>query len=242
MFGLAGLNILLRKHIWCERLRSHSAAVAQQALGERRGRRQALDEVQMLAHGPLQAHLIALQQCLTLAATTTPTESHRWIQEGQAQAKLLQSYMMRLHTTDTVRHIDLEQVVGDITVNLHSVYPSCACRVEVLGNSLTQLAPEGKQALILVLYNALQNAYRHAHPSSVLVQLQYAPDATILVVADDGCGFPIGLPRASGRGIRDMERVVREHSGTFAIENLDGRGTRVTATFPHILLRRGKGG
>lgn len=243
VFGLASWNLVLQKRLLKERQLVRQVMVAQWALGEKHGRQGVLDEVRMLAHGQLQAHVIALQHCLASAAAAPLSEYIIWVLKAQEQAQQLHGHVRRLHTTtrETLVLINLEQAVCSITKSLSAAYPACACHVEVLGYSSAQLATEAQQALILVLYNALQNAYRHAHPSSILVQLQYAPDAVILIVSDDGCGLTWEDTGVDGHGLHDMQRVIQQHNGMFTSESAPDRGTCITAVLPYRSSRQCKG-
>lgn len=105
------------------------------------------------------------------------------------------------------------------------------------------LPPAGALALFRIGREAVANALRHAHPTTVRVSLAYTRLATVLTVTDDGCGFDpaavgagslgaaIGLvglrERAAGAGVR------------LVIESRVGCGTQVRAAYhrPHWLVR-----
>lgn len=232
---LFALTVRLRVYARNDRRRSR-AALWQWRLGEQHGRQQTLNEVRMFAHGQLQAHLVALEHCLGMAEVAPQSEQRDWIGKAQMQVCSLQRAVARLssETGGPFRLPNLEQAVRECAANLSAAYPACSCHVEALGVSSECIASEAEQAMLLVLYNGLQNAYRHARPASILVQLHYAPDALMLIVADDGCGFTDGEIGFTGHGLRDMRRVIEQCAGTLAIESVPDSGTRITATVPYV--------
>lgn len=203
---------------------------------EQHGRQHAREEVRILAHGQLKAHVIAMQHCIAAAqAAQGSCERDEWLKRGFAQAQKLLQAVVQLHsdTSNSTVLVDFEQTLRAVAVNLSAAYPACACYVDISGHP-SPLRDAVKQAFIIVLYNALHNAYRHAHPSSIAVHLQYAPDATILMVADDGCGLATEEQGSTcGCGLQDMQRVVVAQGGKLAIESAKGKGTRIRATIPH---------
>lgn len=235
LLGLTGLNVLFLLHALHQRRLIGRAAMSLLAHGKRRGRQQALDEVRILAHGQLKAHIIAAQHCLTDALKVANSEvcANR-LKQGLMQIEHLVCAVTRLHSDvdASATTTNVEQALRTIAANLSAAYPACECQVDAIGRPATVLAPSLQGALALVLYNALHNAYTHGKPSRIHVHLQYAPDAVILVVADNGYGFSPNANAAGGRGMRDMRHVTRQHNGALSVESRPGRGTRVTATFP----------
>lgn len=204
-------------------------------LGEARGRQEVLDDVRMLEHGQLKTHVLAVQRCLSLARDAASTEQREhWLDEGLSQARRLLEVVVMLHQAAGTSALpsDLERTVADVAQSLAVAYPRCSCQVEVAGRRPGSISESVKRALILVLYNALNNAYLHGHPAQVAVQLQYAPDALILVVRDDGRGMPPAGQHSGGRGLRDMRDLVAEHGGTLRIVSEPDAGTQMRVTFP----------
>lgn len=204
-------------------------------LAQQRARQQTLDEVRMVLHGHVKAHVVAVQRCIAGAQSAySSTERDFWLVAGLAQTQRLLHIVERLHsdTSDSLVPHDLEQALCDIATSLSQAYPCCTCHVDVQGHPQNSIDQKTQRALVLVLYNTLHNAYAHANPSFVRIQLQYAPDVVLLVMTNDGRRLPINWRTASGRGLRDSERVVRRLGGTFTIERTTDNETRVTAALP----------
>jgi len=87
-----------------------------------------------------------------------------------------------------------------------------------------QVAPD----LLAVLGEALSNASRHAHASSVEV-LVSASDDVVVRVTDDGKGFE---EEVSESGLSNMRERAVKHGGTLSIRSATGRGTTVTWSVP----------
>ena len=80
-----------------------------------------------------------------------------------------------------------------------------------------ELAPD----LLAVLGEALSNASRHAHASSVTVVLE-AGDEIVLTVADDGRGIEGGVAES---GLANIRRRAEQRGGRFVVESEPGEGT-----------------
>jgi signal transduction histidine kinase len=80
-----------------------------------------------------------------------------------------------------------------------------------------------------VFAEALTNAQRHAHATTVHVSVFSADGALHVVVADDGVGGAAQWPGSGLEGLRDR---VEATGGTFAIADGLSRGTEVSAAIP----------
>lgn len=91
---------------------------------------------------------------------------------------------------------------------------------------------EAKQALYRIAQEALHNAVKHAHATTLDLTLATTPDAVTLTVRDDGAGFDPGGSYPGHLGLRSMrERMVRL-GGELSITSAPGEGTTVRAALP----------
>jgi glucose-6-phosphate-specific signal transduction histidine kinase len=201
-------------------------------LGEAVGRQRVLDDVRMLEHGQLKAHVLAVQQCIEQARTCPDDDDlQQSLDDASEQIHRLLNVVVRLHqsASDSALPDNVEQVLVEVTHSLAVASPSCTWDVEVVGRRWTPLSAELRRALIIGLYNGLMNAFLHASPSRCAVTLRYAPDAVILTISDDGswawCEFP-------GRGLSDSHRVAQGCGGTVTVEYESGVGTTFTMMLP----------
>lgn len=88
-----------------------------------------------------------------------------------------------------------------------------------------------------LVQESLLNAFRHAKPSAVAVNLSIDPQAVEIVVADNGPGLPDGdEPARNGFGIPGMAERVHTLGGSLSIGTAAGGGTRVSARLPRTAL------
>jgi signal transduction histidine kinase len=93
------------------------------------------------------------------------------------------------------------------------------------------LAPGCVHHLVCIGQEAVSNAIRHAHPSSITIHLKYESDALNLSIRDDGRGFHTSDRSTSRRGhfgIPVMEERARKLGGTLRLQTSIGAGTEVT--------------
>jgi signal transduction histidine kinase len=89
----------------------------------------------------------------------------------------------------------------------------------------------------VVLGEALANAARHAHPSSVEVEVTVREEAVLLRVRDDGAGCDTARmngPAPGGRrcGLTIMRAQAAALGGRLEFSSVPGRGTQVTLFAP----------
>lgn len=87
-------------------------------------------------------------------------------------------------------------------------------------------------ALVRVAQSALANVRLHSKATTAAVTLQYAEDAVVLDVVDDGVGFAVERESRAGFGLRAMRERIRELGGTLAVESAPGEGTALSARLP----------
>ena len=99
--------------------------------------------------------------------------------------------------------------------------------------------PHDRELLLLrVAQESLHNAERHSAARSVRVSLTYEPDASALVIADDGRGME-AVPKATtllergNLGLLGIQERVRLADGTIDIDTRPGGGTMVKVRVPN---------
>jgi len=93
----------------------------------------------------------------------------------------------------------------------------------------TLIGEQAAQHLLAVLREALSNAARHAHATTVEVDLAADTAAVTLTVADDGVGIPDGGRRS---GLANLRERAEQLGGTFTAAPRDAGGTTLTWTVP----------
>ena len=102
------------------------------------------------------------------------------------------------------------------------------------------LSTEAKSLLFTIAHNALANAFRHAGPSRVLVDLDFGQDELRLSVSDDGAGLPDDYEER-GHGFANMRAHAERLGGRLVVEPRGAvGGASVTCVMP--LARGGQEG
>ena len=86
------------------------------------------------------------------------------------------------------------------------------------------------EALLRIVREAINNAGRHAHASTVRVSLHLG-DVIALTIADDGAGFDTTADR-SGFGLTSMRERSEALGGVFTLTAAPGDGTTIQVDIP----------
>lgn len=136
-------------------------------------------------------------------------------------------------------HQLLREVMGLYEANVHPIelYME-ASQTKVKGDA-TRL----RQVIHNLLQNA-QDALQDASRPGVTLGTASESNAFILYVQDNGNGFPEHLltrafepymttkPKGTGLGLAIVKKIVEEHGGKIAVENIASGGARVSVTLP----------
>jgi signal transduction histidine kinase len=99
-----------------------------------------------------------------------------------------------------------------------------------------RLAPPTEIALYRVLQEALNNVVKHAHASSVSIDIVHQANLLVCKVQDDGIGFNPALAQKAGRrtglGLTSMRERVNSVGGTLEFDSSSGRGTSLVIRVP----------
>jgi signal transduction histidine kinase len=89
--------------------------------------------------------------------------------------------------------------------------------------------------LFRLVQEALVNAIRHAHATTLLIETRREGDHVVIQVEDDGTGFDVAAARWGpnrGLGLARMDVHARALGGELGLWSAPGRGTRVRLTVP----------
>ncbi|MYE05761.1 MAG: hypothetical protein F4Y04_00805 [Chloroflexi bacterium] len=126
---------------------------------------------------------------------------------------------------------ELTEVLGAHARNFTTVTSVPAKLVQV-GNE-PRLEPQQRARILSIAHNALTNAHRHAHASSVTIELDFSPERILLSIVDDGIGLPEDY-LARGHGFRNMQAEAERLGGMLDVQTGDrGAGTKVTCLIPY---------
>jgi len=108
------------------------------------------------------------------------------------------------------------QAAHGVTIQVDATAPSSQPLGAIAVSELAKLARE-----------AMRNAIRHGRARSISVRLKDAGRDWQLEISDDGVGLPSDFTRRGGLGLRSMRHRAARLRGTFEIERLEPRGTRL---------------
>src|SRR4051794_4414999 len=92
------------------------------------------------------------------------------------------------------------------------------------------LMPAAEHALVRVTQEALANVARHSHASAVTVDIELAAGAATLTIADNGCGFDMGMG-SRGVGLDSMRERLEALGGRLSVNSSLGTGTTIEARY-----------
>lgn len=105
--------------------------------------------------------------------------------------------------------------------------------IDVTDEASTALPSERRAELVQVLREAIANAVRHAHATSLAITGRIEGGKLVLAVADDGRGFDVtGGSKEGHHGLRNMANRARMLDGHLTLDSAPGRGTTITLVAP----------
>ena len=129
------------------------------------------------------------------------------------------------------------RALGAEAERLAAAHPQTALALDLAadGRALPETA---RIAAFRIGQEAVRNALRHGAPSRLSVRTADADGAFVVTVEDDGAGFAVpprlaALARDGHLGLAGASERAAGAGGRLAVASAPGRGTRVTATFPH---------
>jgi signal transduction histidine kinase len=92
-----------------------------------------------------------------------------------------------------------------------------------------QLPAPVEAAVYFVASEALTNVAKHAAAAEATVRTEWADGAALIEVVDDGVG---GADLAAGSGLQGLTDRIEALGGSFGVDSVPGKGTRVWARIP----------
>jgi two-component system sensor kinase FixL len=160
------------------------------------------------------------------------------IKERGLGAKLSEIPPLINATIDSCR--DLARGLHPITLSAAGLPAALKELAERMPVNIQFVWPEGKRIpfepdVALHLYRiaeeALGNAVKHAGAKTITVELDVLKGRPVLVIRDDGKGFPEGL-NANGMGLPNMQYRANAMGAELTVERCASGGTQVRCTLP----------
>ncbi len=119
-------------------------------------------------------------------------------------------------------------LIGALRQRLESVEQRSGVSVHLTADDDRSIPPGVQNELFRVAEEALNNALKHAHASSLTVRLQTTDDQIELDIADNGRGFdPVAVAGSGGQGLTNMHERVARLGGRFAIDSAPDQPTTI---------------
>ncbi|WP_100810974.1 MULTISPECIES: sensor histidine kinase [unclassified Microbacterium] len=129
-----------------------------------------------------------------------------------------------------------ERSLGGALRRLAETWRRPGLTVEVRAADALDLPMTVQTALLRVAQGAMANVISHADATKATVSLWRDGTSVLLVVVDDGVGFPIDelVPTGGGEsfGLRAIRARVEELDGTLDLQSTPGAGTRLSVELP----------
>jgi signal transduction histidine kinase len=187
-------------------------------------------------HDRIGSTLAAVAMDLAMIAGHSPANTRETLAArlGDARALIAQSISAIRDICDHLRPATLEYsgLYGALREHAKQFSRRFGIAVHVDGSDFgRQRSPERELSLLRIAQEALANCAKHAHATTINVELADADDELILSISDDGIGFDLGALHdavsAPGLGLLTMRERAESAGGTFAIDSTRGKGTRI---------------
>jgi signal transduction histidine kinase len=145
---------------------------------------------------------------------------------GQTARQAIREMRLFLHQ---LRPSILEQegLVSALELRLAAVEGRADVQTQLLADESLRLPPPVETAFYHIAQEALNNALKHAHASTVIVSLQGVDRRVVLEIADNGRGFDPAQPSRGGMGLGNMRVRAQGIGATLEIVSSPGQGTHV---------------
>jgi signal transduction histidine kinase len=121
-----------------------------------------------------------------------------------------------------------EGLVGALQHRLDAVERRAGVDARLLVGGAIELPASAEEELYRIAQEALNNALKHAAPTSVAVRIAADDQGVSLEVSDDGCGFDLDSVGAEGgMGLVSMRERTEKLGGRLDVTSTPGEGTRV---------------
>jgi signal transduction histidine kinase len=94
-------------------------------------------------------------------------------------------------------------------------------------HSFNELSKDSKLVMIRVLQECLNNAIKHAAPSSIQIKVYKDDSVRKIEIMDDGRGFDTSV-QSKGSGMTNLKKRMETIGGTIIISSVLGKGTHIT--------------
>ncbi len=132
----------------------------------------------------------------------------------------------------TLLHFGIAPAIEDLIAMLQTSYPNVKLAYDDHGFVPESLDEEASLYLLQILQELLNNVYKHAQATKVMVQVTTKGDTLVATVLDNGVGYDPAILSIMGLGLKSIRSRVLLLEGEFEVAKKVGGGMRHTIYFP----------
>ena len=162
---------------------------------------------------------------------TIPTEKLNLVVDSLNEViEDIRGFIMNLRKRDN-RQLTVRECLIFIKDRLH---PPNTLKFEINAPDMPPpFTPAVFESICLIVNEALSNAIRHAHASTIQIQAEIQRHQLVISVHDDGQGFDVDTAnQQNGLGLRNMQQRAQLNGGEVSIDTEAGKGTRLSIIVP----------
>jgi len=165
---------------------------------------------------------------------TDPAAAAEHLSQVQQQAAGALEEMRNLVLALQPRSLDRDGLAATLRDHVDGLRRIHQAAIEARIDEADRLAPDEQLAVLRIAQEALHNAIKHAGPVPIRLDLRHTPDATRMVVSDEGPGFDVKTMARTRRtvGLHAMRERARAIGANLTIESRQGGGSVIRLTLP----------
>jgi len=141
--------------------------------------------------------------------------------------------------TPSLNDLGLIQSIKELIRSIQMV-KKMKIRLNISGLDENALLPEQKINVYRIIQEQLNNILKHAHATSVVIELNKMKEQICLQVKDDGRGFDPRM-RRKGVGISNIISRAELYNGRVEIDSAPGKGCRLEVILNSKVTERSEG-
>lgn len=147
---------------------------------------------------------------------------------------LTEAYLETRQAIDNLRFAPLQDMASWLGQIIHNFEKSSGLKVFAsIPTALPQISPEVQAQLVRIIQESLSNIRKHAHATTMWINVREWNQELLLDLTDDGIGFTADdVPDLSRHGLRGMRERAELIGADFQITSQPGAGTTIHIEVP----------
>lgn len=111
-------------------------------------------------------------------------------------------------------------------------YSNSTIKIHTAISGVERYSQEFEIKIYNIIQELINNVLKHSEALSAFIVMEAEEDKLLIIIKDNGIGFKKKKLEDAGIGLNQIEARVRIMDGTFNIESLNGKGTKVSIEVP----------